>query len=151
MLSGFLITGILLRCRSFQEQGIQGTGFTARRFYARRFLRIFPLYYAVLLAVLLVLSIDRATTASLWSYTYNLYAGFRGELHGRVSHFWSLAIEEQFYLIWPWIILLTPRRFLLPAIVIDARQQEHGDVWPFHGRNLASHVCQCAVLHESSL
>jgi len=117
VLSGFLITGILLRCRTHHEQGLQGVGATARRFYARRFLRIFPLYYAVLVPVTLFLALDRGVLVSLWTYTFNLYGGLRGVLSGTwVSHFWSLAVEEQFYLVWPWVVLLTPRRWLTPVI-----------------------------------
>jgi peptidoglycan/LPS O-acetylase OafA/YrhL len=117
VLSGFLITGILLGCRRHHEEGVQSVGFTARRFYARRFLRIFPLYYAVLAVATLALSLEPGIKASLWTYTFNVYGGLRGELSGSlVSHFWSLSVEEQFYLAWPWVILLVPRRALTAVI-----------------------------------
>jgi len=113
VLSGFLITGILLSCRRYHEQGLQSVGTTARRFYARRFLRIFPLYYAVLLVASVALTLEPGILVSLWTYTFNLYGGLRGALSGSlISHFWSLAVEEQFYLVWPWVILLAPRRHL---------------------------------------
>jgi peptidoglycan/LPS O-acetylase OafA/YrhL len=118
VLSGFLITSILLACRAPLEAGRQSVGFTAGRFYARRFLRIFPLYYAVLALVTLALSLDGAILASLWTYTFNLVGAARGALSGLwISHFWSLAVEEQFYLLWPWVILLAPRRLLVPIVV----------------------------------
>jgi len=117
VLSGFLITGILLQCRRYHEQGRQSVGFTARRFYARRFLRIFPLYYAVLALASVALTLEPGILVSLWTYTFNLYAGTRGMLSGTlVSHFWSLAVEEQFYLFWPWVNLLAPWRSLSAVI-----------------------------------
>jgi peptidoglycan/LPS O-acetylase OafA/YrhL len=117
VLSGFLITGILLACRRALEQGRQSVGFTARRFYARRFLRIFPLYYAVLAVASVGLALEPAILVSLWTYTFNLVGAWKGALSGRlISHFWSLAVEEQFYLVWPWVILLAPRRWLVPIV-----------------------------------
>ena len=117
VLSGFLITGILLSCRRALEEGRQGVGFTARRFYARRFLRIFPLYYAVLALASVALTLEPAILVSLWTYTFNLVGAWKGALSGRlISHFWSLAVEEQFYLLWPWVILLVPRRALVPLV-----------------------------------
>jgi peptidoglycan/LPS O-acetylase OafA/YrhL len=117
VLSGFLITGILLACRRPIEAGKQGVLFTAKRFYARRFLRIFPLYYAVLALATVGLSLEPGILVSLWTYTFNLVGAWRGALSGTlVSHFWSLAVEEQFYLLWPWVILLVPRPALAPVV-----------------------------------
>jgi peptidoglycan/LPS O-acetylase OafA/YrhL len=117
VLSGFLITGILLACRRPIEAGRQGVGFTAKRFYARRFLRIFPLYYAVLLLSSVALALEPGILLSLWTYTFNLWGAWRGMLSGSwISHFWSLAVEEQFYLVWPWVILCAPRRALVAII-----------------------------------
>jgi peptidoglycan/LPS O-acetylase OafA/YrhL len=117
VLSGFLITGILLACRRPLEERRQGLWFTARRFYARRFLRIFPLYYAVLLLASVALTLEPGVLVSLWTYTFNLWGAYRGQLSGSlISHFWSLAVEEQFYLVWPWVILLAPRRALVPIV-----------------------------------
>jgi peptidoglycan/LPS O-acetylase OafA/YrhL len=117
VLSGFLITGILLGCRRPLEEGRQSAGFTAKRFYARRFLRIFPLYYAVLLVASVALALEPGVLVSLWTYTFNLYGAWRGVLSGTlISHFWSLAVEEQFYVLWPWVILLAPRRLLVPIV-----------------------------------
>ena len=112
VLSGFLITGILLDTRT-------SVGYF-RNFYARRTLRIFPLYYATLFAVLVIL--PRMTSFEspalqmllrcqgwLWSYLTNI--GFIVERRAFanadwlwLNHFWSLAIEEQFYIIWPFVI-----------------------------------------------
>ena len=54
-----------------------------------------------------------------WHVTYlsNFYFYLRGDWHGSVSHLWSLAVEEQFYLVWPWLILCAPERWLRPAMI----------------------------------
>jgi len=111
-LSGFLITGILLNCRSYIDEGEQSLGYTVRQFSLRRIVRIFPLYYLVLALTLPFLDVTGTTQASLWTYTYNVHGGLAGNLDGVISHFWSLAVEEQFYLMWPWVVLAAPKRFL---------------------------------------
>jgi peptidoglycan/LPS O-acetylase OafA/YrhL len=122
VLSGFLITGILFDAK--------GTGNALRNFYARRVLRIFPLYYGTLLVlfVLLPLVARGATTPGLdkvahqqgwlWLYVSNfasVYIGDKTFTAGLVQsgHFWSLAIEEQFYLVWPLLVLTLQRRTLI--------------------------------------
>lgn len=104
VISGFLITGILLDARATNgpTRGI----LTA--FYARRFLRIFPIYYAVLfVAFVLGFQNVRAEIGWLLTYLSNWYFASRG-FTGNTSHLWSLAVEEQFYLFWPWPVLLVP-------------------------------------------
>jgi peptidoglycan/LPS O-acetylase OafA/YrhL len=110
VLSGFLITGILFDAK--------GKDHYFRNFYMRRTLRIFPLYYAALVLSLLVLPRFVAGFGSavdgqawLWLYGTNVWQAFRGEwCLGPLNHFWSLAIEEHFYLVWPLAIYLTSRR-----------------------------------------
>jgi len=114
VLSGFLITGIL-----FDAKG-QANYF--RNFYIRRTLRIFPLYYAALVVTLLVLPWLSTGWASslqpavdhqswLWLYGANVVQSIEGAwCLGPLNHFWSLAIEEHFYLLWPLAIYLTSRR-----------------------------------------
>jgi len=115
VLSGFLITGLLVEAK--------GKPNYFRNFYARRTLRIFPLYYLVL-ALLFValprawplspaLEEARAHQAWLWTYTANFYVAARGSWAlTYVSHFWSLAIEEHFYLLWPLVVFSFQRRTL---------------------------------------
>src|SRR5882757_1220817 len=91
VISGFLITGILLDHRTDGSRPL-----VLRQFYARRFLRIFPLFYAALIVALL-LRADGMSETWHWhaSYLSNIYFYLLG-WHGQMSHFWSLAVEEQF-------------------------------------------------------
>lgn len=113
ILSGFLITGILLRSRAANSAGIELT-----KFYARRVIRIFPLYYAAL-GVFTFLQIPGVRSTLLWDVTYttNILTFRTGFWPGNVSHLWSLCVEEQFYLLWPFVILLAPRRSLRPVML----------------------------------
>ena len=111
VLSGFLITGILLDARD-------SAGYY-RNFIARRALRIFPLYYGVLLVAFVVLPLLRTMPAGygehqawLWLYVANFTAPF-GRSEAAFPHFWSLCVEEQFYLLWPWLVRWVGRRGVL--------------------------------------
>jgi peptidoglycan/LPS O-acetylase OafA/YrhL len=113
VLSGFLITGILLQARADGETQGVGRGSILYAFYARRFLRIFPLYYAVLLIAYLGNAPGiREGTGWYVSYLSNYYFAMKGAFGGAGSHLWSLAVEEQFYLFWPMLVLFLPRRGL---------------------------------------
>ncbi len=113
VLSGFLITGILLNTRAQAERG---RGLFV--FYVRRALRIFPAFYLTLaLAWWADIPYVRESLAWHAAYLSNVYIFLRREWPGSISHFWSLAVEEQFYLVWPWLIVFAPRRWLLPAII----------------------------------
>jgi peptidoglycan/LPS O-acetylase OafA/YrhL len=118
VLSGFLITGILLATRD------SPTYF--RAFYARRVLRIFPLYYAALLLLLVIIPAvapaalstprdGRMSPLWFWTYLANWPIAVRGwqVVSPAVGHFWTLAIEEQFYLLWPAVVFLVPKERLL--------------------------------------
>lgn len=101
VLSGFLITTILLEARSTEN--------FYKVFYARRFLRIAPLYYGVLFLALLLepgLHLFRRHEGQIWYWLNlsNLPTAFNPYRLGFLLHFWSLAIEEQFYLVWPTIV-----------------------------------------------
>jgi peptidoglycan/LPS O-acetylase OafA/YrhL len=113
VLSGFLITGILYDARN-QPHYI-------RNFYMRRFLRIFPLYYGVLALLFFVAPlipllrgptldylVDRQAWA--WLYAVNIHIAMHGEWSlSYIDHFWSLAVEEHFYLFWPAVVFLLAR------------------------------------------
>ncbi|MGD0155194.1 MAG: acyltransferase [Terracidiphilus sp.] len=122
VLSGFLITGILLDLRRNPDY--------FRIFYGRRTVRIFPLYYAALTVFFLVVpmllthlhhqrafDVETGTAGKLfaWTYLLNWYEGLKGFqiIPHPLQHFWSLAIEEQFYLVWPFLVLKLARRRLI--------------------------------------
>lgn len=97
VLSGFLITGILLDTRKQTHR--------ARNFYARRALRIFPIYFLTVLVVYGLFPGFFGTRYlvpyQLWLWTYTQNIGTTFHWCPDFGHFWSLAVEEQFYLVWP--------------------------------------------------
>lgn len=113
VLSGFLITGILLRARDDVASGQSSRVDVWRRFFVRRALRIFPAYYLAL-AVAYALDVPQFRASLAWHATYvsNVWMAQLGRWPGVISPLWSLAVEEQFYLLWPLVILWTPRRIL---------------------------------------
>jgi peptidoglycan/LPS O-acetylase OafA/YrhL len=114
VLSGFLITGILYDAHHKPHY--------FRNFYMRRLLRIFPLYYgalALLFFVAPLIPLLRGPTLDFlvdrqgwaWLYAVNIYIAKHGEWSfSYLDHFWSLAIEEHFYLFWPLVVFLLARR-----------------------------------------
>ena len=122
VLSGFLITTILI---SEKEYPIS---YYLKRFYWRRSLRIFPLYYLYIALVGIVYSVSlipenyQSYLPYLLSYTFNFMPLIRPfEFDIAFTHFWSLAVEEQFYLLWPLMIFVLNNRqikFLLITIII---------------------------------
>ncbi|HWA00569.1 MAG TPA: acyltransferase [Caulobacterales bacterium] len=112
-ISGFLITGILLNYRAEAARGGAGLRHALGVFYARRTLRIFPAYY-LLLFILLVLGFAGVEGNFLWHFTYttNIWTALSGRWDTIAGHFWSLSVEEQFYLCWPLAALTAPRRAL---------------------------------------
>jgi peptidoglycan/LPS O-acetylase OafA/YrhL len=122
VLSGFLITGILLDAK--------GAPHYFKNFYARRVLRIFPVYYAFLFLFFVVLPIVKPPAPGgpfdgwnvsqwwFWGYVSNLQILFPAWPRPEpLSHFWSLAVEEQFYLFWPAVVLVTSRKGLIRTCV----------------------------------
>jgi peptidoglycan/LPS O-acetylase OafA/YrhL len=112
VMSGFLISGILLRARDDAERTGTPIGAVLGAFYARRFLRIFPLYYFVL-AALFILNVQTMRQNYLWHglYLSNILSARAGN-YVFPTHFWSLGVEEQFYLGWSAVALFAPRRAL---------------------------------------
>ncbi|HEV2751156.1 MAG TPA: acyltransferase [Gemmatimonadales bacterium] len=124
VLSGFLITGILLDTKGQPRWWLN--------FAARRGLRIFPLYYGALVFLFILLphlthwsdpayATLRANQAWYWTYTVNFLSAAS---HGsgtplNTGHFWSLSIEEQYYLIWPLIVARCGPRVLLRVAVLS--------------------------------
>jgi peptidoglycan/LPS O-acetylase OafA/YrhL len=124
VLSGFLITWIL-------DAEIDASGtIDLKRFYARRVLRLAPAYVSTLLVVLLGAALlDRSqlervpkVLPSLLTYTYNLQVALGGPHVDVLIIVWSLCVEEQFYLMWPWVLRRLGRRrglwFCILTVVI---------------------------------
>jgi peptidoglycan/LPS O-acetylase OafA/YrhL len=115
VLSGFLITGILLDTRRAENYWSS--------FYVRRGLRIFPVYYLLLLGTFViaprVLHLSEATLAEhryqgfYWLYLANVSTIVGGGGVDTLGHCWSLSVEEQFYLLWPFVVRLLDERGLL--------------------------------------
>jgi peptidoglycan/LPS O-acetylase OafA/YrhL len=122
VLSGFLITGILLDTR--------GSRHYIRDFYARRCLRIWPLYYALLLFMFVLVPLLQPSAGEQiladrsqpwWSYPLflqNFFVPVPQSAVGPLGVTWSLGIEELFYLAWPWVVRSCSRRTLLWTVAI---------------------------------
>ncbi|KAA3649017.1 MAG: acyltransferase [Bacteroidetes bacterium] len=112
-LSGFLITYLLLLEKEKRPISI-------RKFYYRRILRIWPLYYAYMLICFLCYFFFNINTNYSSTYYYLFYAANIPFILGKelflLGHFWSLAVEEQFYLFWPWLNRLNVK--LLKKIIL---------------------------------
>lgn len=117
VLSGFLITDILLKSKGPIEMGERTTWDSARIFYIRRFLRILPIYYLTLFVTALLVPDIRHLFIWHVTYTTDFWTALHPGAYPYGIHFWTLGIEEQFYLAWPWIILLTPRRWLAKVTI----------------------------------
>lgn len=116
VLSGFLITGILYDTKS------QSSYF--RSFYWRRTVRIFPLYYLVVAFCIFVgpqlpffgdpgAPDPRPNQWWYWLYLSNYLVALEGFSHSMLGPTWSLAIEEQFYLLWPLLVFFCSRRAIM--------------------------------------
>jgi peptidoglycan/LPS O-acetylase OafA/YrhL len=120
VLSGFLITAILLNT-------VNTPGYF-KNFYAKRVLRIFPLYYLSLIILLLVLPRIKGFPLDFsfyidhqwwfWTYMQNWFLIFYdvGHTTTAIQHYWSLAVEEQFYILWPCVIFLVRKPKILLGI-----------------------------------
>lgn len=146
VLSGYLLTPILADMKERLD-----TKSYFLRFYGRRSLRIFPLYYfyIIIIAALSYIvmqqdgyaginSVDRCLGQLPWTLTctYNfLYASKYFEHTHLLTHFWSLAVEEQFYLVWPLVLWITPRtklKLLLMLIIIGGPILRFGTALAVH-------------------
>jgi peptidoglycan/LPS O-acetylase OafA/YrhL len=145
VLSGFLITGILLDSRLSPRY--------FRNFYARRFLRICPIYYLMLIVLFGIVPFFMPFDTpklkviwhnQLWIWTYLTNIGFvaRNKVWANagwfeLNHLWSIAIEEQFYLIWPMVVCFSSRRTLkvICLLCVVGSPTLRFVLWHMHMRN----------------
>lgn len=112
VLSGFLITTLLLR-----EEARYGS-FSMKNFYLRRIIRIVPVYFFVVSMVSLYYIIVKGQyhLAELLPFYYLFLSNFLVEHIPLLTITWSLSVEEQFYVIWPVLLMLLPRDWIIPAL-----------------------------------
>ena len=113
VLSGFLITTLLLR-----EEERNGV-FSLKGFYWRRFLRIVPVYFLVVTALGIYYVALKGETEYLkiLPFYYLFLSNFLASEIPMLGPTWSLSVEEQYYMVWPLLLLLTPRRFIMPVLI----------------------------------
>lgn len=120
VLSGFLITHVLIKDRA-ESDTLRGY---FARFYIRRALRVFPVYYLYLAVASTIIfaapSMSRVQGELpwAWAYLYNFRMIADHEHSRLLGHLWSLSVEEQFYLVWPWLIAFAPRRLIVAVCIV---------------------------------
>lgn len=110
VLSGYLITRILI---GYRTNGVPGVD-AARHFYFRRILRLAPPYYIAIAVA--VIAGSHGLNRHWWIPTFyltNFQIAFLGEWPGEADHFWSLSVEEQFYILWFFVAVLVPIRYFI--------------------------------------
>jgi len=115
VLSSFLITKILLISKDKGVEVGYGKSKIALVFLIRRTLRIFPAYYFYLILLILLPYAGqnvKDNPVTFFLYLSNFHVYFTQEFGELTAHIWTLAVEEQFYLVWPWLILYTPAKHL---------------------------------------
>ncbi|HVF81035.1 MAG TPA: acyltransferase, partial [Flavisolibacter sp.] len=96
--------------------------FVLKNFYVRRALRIFPVYYFTIFVIVILhyswlkLPVTKGEIVAGLTYTSNFYFYKAGAWTPLTAHFWSLSVEEQFYLFWPLLVLFLPKKYLLLCI-----------------------------------
>lgn len=122
VLSGFLITHVLWRARRRCEGTAETRGGALRSFYIRRIFRLWPLYFASL-ALAYAFAVDGTQASFAWHgfFATNQYVFQRQDWPQLLSHYWTLAVEQQFYVIWPFVVLWLPRgsfRWVLATMIV---------------------------------
>ncbi len=112
LLSGYLIT---LSLWKMNARSVAGASWWRGLwgYHTRRFTRLAPVLY-LMLAIAFLLGLPEYRDALLWhaAFLTNFYATFENQWPGAASHLWSLSVQEQFYVLWPFVILVIPRRIL---------------------------------------
>jgi len=117
VLSGYFITLSLWKVKAEISESGTGSFLPLFRFYLSRLLRIGPPFYLALI-VGAMFGIEEVRTNFFWLATFqaNNYIAHLGYWPSAISHFWSLAVQEQFYMLWPLIVLTLPKRWFMPTM-----------------------------------
>ncbi|MBE9127554.1 MULTISPECIES: acyltransferase family protein [unclassified Coleofasciculus] len=113
VISGYLITSILLELKA-----VMTPGSALSNFWGRRILRIFPIYYLTI-TILWLIQHQPVSDHAVWHFTFlsNFLMMSSVGYQGTTDHLWSLAVEGQFYLVWPLVIFLLNDKYLPPIIL----------------------------------
>ncbi|MFM7726564.1 MAG: acyltransferase family protein, partial [Flavobacteriales bacterium] len=121
VISGYLITAILLEQKSAIGNKLQ----IIRNFIIKRALRLFPAYYlfvsffAILMLALGLYVWDAGNGIYYFTYTQNILFFNEGMKGVQANHLWTLAIEEQFYLVWPWLVIYLSNTRLIRLLCVS--------------------------------
>lgn len=120
LISGFLITSILLE----QKSSISDKFLIIKNFIFKRALRLFPIYYMTISVFYIAMKLfdlyawDKDDFFYYYTYTQNFLFYFEGMKGIQLNHLWSLGVEEQFYLFWPWILIFCSNRILIRILLV---------------------------------
>lgn len=120
-ISGFLITSILLE----QKESVQNKLIIIKHFIIKRALRLFPVYYLLIFFFFFLQSVfhlyawNPGEAIYYFTYTQNFLFYLKGMRGVQLNHTWSLAIEEQFYLVWPWLVIYIPHKYFYKTLVVS--------------------------------
>ena len=119
VLSGFLITRILIQSKLKDDSTGRSPWFSVKQFIVRRSIRIFPIYFLAIF-VLYLFDVPPVRDTIWWclTYTTNIYIAIKQHWMGTIDHLWSLAVEEQYYLVFPYLILFLPTKSYKRTLII---------------------------------
>lgn len=148
VLSGFLVTRNLLAARD-RDPTLAGRLAATRSFLGRRQLRLLAPYYAALaLAFLLGAGDIRHAPGWYLLHLVNVHIAIDGVWPGGIAHFWTLSVQQQFYLAWPLLVLFLPRRAVGPAMLVAVAV---GLLWRMNGAELAPGLADPSMLPMTAL